>query len=151
MKWLRPAPFWMMLVLATAASLACAQTAREAEPLAPQTRRLDDAPEYGGVVTSQALTSLGHFFHAKFTESWNTQSDVDAYILLVRERPSPRGGSEIQVISSDRVVFRAFLPRSYAAVLALTESAVEIAHRNVVEMGLQMLLFGDPDQARAAF
>lgn len=141
----------MFLMFATAAALARAQTGLEADTPAQQSRRLDDTPEYGGVVTSQALTGLGHFFHAKFTEGWNTQSDVDSYVLLVKERPSPRGGSEIQVLSGDQVVFRSYLPRSYAAVAALSESAVDISYRNVVQQNLQNLLFDDPDLARSAY
>jgi len=140
----------LLLMLVTALP-AWAQDSLEPVPsvLAPQ--RLGNFPEYGGVVTNQALTGLGHFFHAKFTEGWNTQSDIDAYVLLVKERPSPRGGTEILVYSSDTLLFRASLPRSYSAIASLSELAVETAHKNAVETGLQALLFEDPDLARSAF
>ena len=140
----------VMLLLAVVTVWAHAQSGADVEALAPPARRSDDAPEYGGVVTSQVITGLGHFFHAKFTEGWNIRSDVDAYILLVRERPSPRGGSEIQVLYNDQVVYRSYLPRGHAAVAALSESAVEVAYQNVVQANLQNLLFDDPDLARAA-
>ncbi len=145
------ARLWMLLLMLAPASPAWAQVSMEAEPSALAQQRLGDFPEYGGVVTNQAVTSLGHFFHAKFSEGWNTQSDIDAYVLLVKERPSPRGGTEILVFSSDTLIFRAPLPRSYPAIAALSESAVETAHKNAVETGLQALLFEDPDLARSAF
>jgi hypothetical protein len=128
-----------------------AQAVIEAEAPAIAPRRLADFPEYGGVVTNQTVTSLGHFFHAKFTEGWNTQSDIDSYVLLVKERSSPRGGTEILVFSNEAVVFRAPLPRSYPAIEALSDSAVETAHKNALDAGLQALLFEDPDLARSAF
>jgi curli production assembly/transport component CsgE len=145
------AKLWMLLLLLAPVSPTWAQSSIEPGPSALAPQRLGDFPEYGGVVTNQAVTSLGHFFHAKFTEGWNTQSDIDAYVLLVKERPSPRGGTEILVYSGDALVFRAPLPRSYPAIAALSESAVETAHKNAVETGLQALLFDDPDLARSAY
>jgi len=151
MNWPGFAKLWMLLLVLTLAAPAWAQSAPETKPPALSPQRLGDFPEYGGVVTNQTVTSLGHFFHAKFTEGWNTQSDIDSYVLLVKERTSPRGGTEVLVFSSDTLVFRAPLPRSYPAIEALSESAVETAHKNAVETGLQALLFDDPDLARSAF
>jgi hypothetical protein len=145
------AKLWILLLMLAPASSAWAQAGKRPEAEALALQRLGDFPEYGGVVTNQAVTSLGHFFHAKFTEGWNTQSDIDSYVLLVKERASPRGGTEVLVISNDTVVFRAPLPRSYPAIAALSESAVETAHKNAVETGLQTLLFDDPDLARSAY
>lgn len=145
------AQLWMLLFMVAPPSPGWAQASIEPEPSGFAQQRLGDFPEYGGVVTNQALTSLGHYFHAKFTEGWNTQNDIDSYVLLVKERSSPRGGTEVLVISNDTVVFRAPLPRSYPAIAALSESAVETAHKNAVETGLQTMLFEDPDLARSAF
>jgi curli production assembly/transport component CsgE len=111
----------------------------------------NDAPEYGGLVLSQVLTSLGDYFHTKFAEGWSAQKDAADYVLTVRERSSPKVGTEIQVLAGDDLVFRSLLPRSYAQVAALTEAAVEQVHNRVVESGLQNLLFNDPDVARSAF
>ena len=143
-------PCMLLLLLASALPIR-AQAVIEAEVPASVPLRLADFPEYGGVVTNQTVTSLGHFFHAKFTEGWNTKSDIDAYVLLVKERPSPRGGTEIVVLSNDAMVFRSPLPRSYPAIEALSEAAIETAYKNAVETGLQAFLFEDPDLARSAF
>jgi Curli assembly protein CsgE len=112
---------------------------------------LGDSPEYGGIVTSQVLTSLGHYFHNKFTENWNTYGDIQTYVLLVREVYSPRYGTEIRVIYNERIVFRGVLPRNLVAVADIGRSAAETAHSNVVEIGLQSLLFNDPDAAKSDF
>jgi len=145
------AQLWMILFMLASPSPGWAQAIMDPEPSGLAYPRLGDFPEYGGVVTNQALTSLGHHFHSKFTEGWNTKSDIDSYVLMVKERSSPRGGTEVLVVSNDNVVFRAPLPRSYPAIAALSESAVETAHKNAVEMGLQTMLFEDPDLARSAF
>lgn len=105
--------------------------------------------EYGGLVLAQVLTSLGQHFHTKFAEGWSTQRDAESYVLSVRERLSPKVGTEIQVWSADVIVFRAVLPRSYSAVAALSESAVEQVHNTVVQTSLQDLLFDDPDRVRS--
>jgi curli production assembly/transport component CsgE len=105
--------------------------------------RLDDAPEYGGVVVDQTLTAYGHYFYGKFSEGWREQSDADSYVLSVREKPSPRGGTEVLIYSNETVVFRAVLPRGFGYVANLSSM--------VVESGLQAALFGDPDLAKSAF
>jgi hypothetical protein len=110
-----------------------------------------EATEYGGIVTSQVLTSLGHYFHSKFTEGWDTFPDAQSYVLLVRELYSPRFGTEIRVLYNERIVFRSVLPRSLVAVADIGRSAAETVHNNVIEIGLQSLLFSDPDAAKSDF
>lgn len=103
------------------------------------------ASEYGGVLTNQAITSLGHYFHERFAEAWSTRKDSEAYTLSVKERSSPRVGTEMQVIFMDLVVFRGNLPRNLSAISAMAESAAETSYRNISDMTLQALLFNDPD------
>ena len=135
-----------------AASLACAQDAPEPAPGTSTSRNAaEDVPEYGGLVLAQVLTSLGLHFHTKFAESWSSQKDAEAHVLLVRERLSPKVGTEIQVLSGDAVVFRSVLPRSYAVVALLADSAAEQVQNKVTETALQNLLFNDPDMARSAY
>jgi Curli assembly protein CsgE len=123
----------------------------DGEVATSQSPAMGDAPEYGGVVTSQVLTSMGHYFHNKFTEAWNNYGDIQTYVLLVREFYSPRFGTEVRVIYNDKVVFRGVLPRNSVAVADIGRSAAETAHSNVVEIGLQSLLFNDPDAAKSDF
>jgi len=108
-----------------------------------------ERPEYGGIVSGQTITNLGNYFHAKFSEAWSTQANNDRYVLLVRERQSPRGGTEMQVISGDQVVFRGFLPRTYPATAALAEASAESVTQNLVQASLQETLFDDPDMSRS--
>jgi hypothetical protein len=105
--------------------------------------------EYGGVVTNQTITSLGYFFHTRFSEFWSQQSDSENYTLTVRERSSTRAGTEMQVLFGDALVFRGTLPRNVSAITAMAEAAAEMAHKNVVDLSLQQLLFNDPDMANS--
>ena len=110
-----------------------------------------ERPEYGGIASAQTITNLGYFFHAKFSEAWNTQVNNDRYVLLVKERQSPRGGTEMQVITGDQVVFRGILPRTYPATAALAEASAEAVTQNLVQASLQETLFNDPDMSRSGY
>jgi Curli assembly protein CsgE len=112
---------------------------------APAQSRGSSAAEFGGVVTSHALTPFGYWFHGWFTQQWNTHADVDVYQLLVRERLLPRGGSEVQIYLGETLLYRANLPRNQQQIISLAESAVDTVYDNAVEQGLQALLFKDPD------
>ena len=118
---------------------------------APKVFKPTDPLEYGGIVNGQTLTNIGNYFHAKFTEAWSSQPNFDKYVLLVREKLSPRGGTEIQVIENDRLVYRNFLPRNYAAVLGLTEGAAESVQQVLVQSAVQNALFNDPDLAVSGY
>jgi len=129
-------------------------TAAAQTPAAPQKVSIATAkqsslplPELGGVVTSQALTQYGQWFHAGFTQAWGAHADIDGYQLLVKERLLPRGGSEVQIFSGENMVYRAMLPRNPVQIAALSEAAVELAYQNAAEQGLQALLFRDADMA----
>ena len=145
----------MVMVLAIGAGIAGpvgAQTPGPAQASeAPTVFRPTDPLEYGGIVNGQTLTNIGNYFHAKFTEAWSAQPNFDKYVLLVREKPSPRGGTEIHVIENDRLVYRNFLPRNYAAVLGLTEAAAESVQQVLVQSAVQNALFNDPDMAGSGY
>jgi curli production assembly/transport component CsgE len=145
-------PLTLMFALSLmGASLVHAQQKPDLEGDTKKPSSVEDVPEYGGVVIDQTLTGLGRFFYVKFSEGWSTQSDVESYVLSIKERPSQRGGTEIFVSSNEQVVFRTALPRSYPAVVSVSEMAVERVHQSVVDLNLQSLLFNDPDLAKAAF
>lgn len=135
-------------VTALAVSLALPTFAQEnpdEEAVEATLPNVSGATEYGGILTNQALTSLGHYFHARFAEAWSTRKDSEAYTLSIKERSSPRVGTEMQVIFADQVVFRGNLPRNLSAISAMAESAAETSYRNISDITLQALLFNDPD------
>lgn len=145
----------LAVVLAIGASLAAPVGAQTPGPApageTPTVIKPTDPLEYGGIVNGQTLTNIGNYFHAKFTEAWSSQPNFDKYVLLVREKLSPKGGTEIQVIENDRLVYRNFLPRNYAAVLGLTESAAESVQQVLVQSAVQNALFNDPDLAVSGY
>jgi len=145
----------MAVVLAIGTGLAAPAGAQTPGPVqageAPTVFKPTDPLEYGGIVNGQTLTNVGNYFHAKFTEAWSAQPNFDKYVLLVREKLSPRGGTEIQVVENDRLVYRNFLPRNYAAVLAMTEGAAETVQQQLVQSAVQNALFNDPDMVGSGY
>lgn len=126
--------------------------AQEAEPEGERTPALNgDLPEYGGVVVDQTISVLGRFFYVRFSEGWSQLSDTDSFALAIRERPSPRGGTEIQVISNDSVVVRQFLPRSYPAAGGLATAMVERVHGSLKQLLLQAVAGEGGDLARHGY
>lgn len=111
----------------------------------------EDGLEYGGIVSAQTLTGSGHAFFVRFSEGWSQFDDVDDKVVLVKERPSPRGGTEMQVWISEDLLMKTPLPRNHVSVLAASERAVEFVHQRVQETQLQALLFNDPDLAKSGY
>ena len=124
-----------------------AQGAAESAPVAASL----EAPEIGGVITNETLTSLGYLFHSKFAEFWSQQDDADSYALAVKEKISQRAGTEVQVFFGEYMVFRGNMPRSVATVTDMALLAAEKTHERVVELGIQTLLFNDPDMAGSGY
>jgi len=111
----------------------------------------EPAAEYGGLVTRQVLTSMGQLFHAKFTELWQTKENFEKFNILVKERPYPRGGTEIQVLYADQVMFRRYLPRDVRTLAKLSEDAADVVHTRASEFDIQKLLFSDEDLAPSGY
>jgi len=107
----------------------------------------DPMVEYGGIVSRQVTTSFGQLFHSKFVELWNTKEGFDKFNILVKERPYPRGGSEVLVISDDAVLFRRGMPRDWRTLLGMSAEAVDVAFARASEIEVDRLLFKDPDLA----
>jgi len=105
----------------------------------------DPLMEYGGIVSRQVTTSFGQLFHSKFVELWNTKEGFDKFNISIKERPYPRGGSEILVISDDAVLFRRGMPRDWRTLLGMSAEAVDIAFARVSEIEVERSLFKDPD------
>jgi hypothetical protein len=130
---------WVLLTLAWGPMAAQAQVGS------------DPMMEYGGIVSRQVTTSLGQLFHSKFVELWNTKEGFDKFNILVKERPYPRGGSEVLVISGDAVLFRRGLPRDWRTILDMSAEAVDIAFARASEIEVDRLLFKDPDLAQSGW
>lgn len=148
-------------LLRGAAALALSSLLLHAAPAPAQTSGADgaviptdsslDHSEYGGVVTRQVISSLGHYFHARFVELWQAKENVETFNLFVKEQPYPRGGTEVQVIFGDTLLFSQRLPGNINAVMRLCEEAAEISATKVVELNLQAQLFRDADLAPTGF
>ena len=137
---------WLGLVLVFSAQ------AQELEsPLEDPRNTSELSSEYGGLVTRQVLTSMGQLFHAKFTELWQTKENFEKFNILVKERPYPRGGTEIQVLYADQVMFRRYLPRDVRSLAKLSEDAAELVHARASEFDIQKLLFSDEDLAPSGY
>lgn len=120
-------------------------------PLEDPQQNSELTSEYGGVVTRQVLTSMGQLFHAKFTELWQTKENFEKFNILVKERPYPRGGTEVSVLYADQVMFRRYLPRDARALAKLSEDAAEAVYARASEYDIQRLLFSDEDLAPSGY
>jgi len=117
-------------------------------PLSAQAQvAADPLMEYGGIVSRQVTTSLGVLFHSRFVELWSGKEGIEKFNIVIRERPYPRGGSEMWVISGDMVFFRRGLPRDWRSILRMSAEAVDIVLEKAKENELEGLLFSDPDMA----
>jgi len=110
-----------------------------------------ELPEYGGVVVDQTLSGLGRAFYVRFSEGWSQLAETESFALAVKERPSPRGGTEVQILSNDSVVLRQFLPRSHAAVINLATTLVERVHGTLKMQMLQAAAGEGGDLARHGY
>lgn len=114
-------------------------------------KQVELSSEYGGLVTRQVLTSMGQLFHAKFTEMWQTNENFDKFNILVKERPYPRGGTEVLVVYEDQVMFRRALPRDVRTLVKLSEEAALSVYDRASEFDVQRLLFTDVDLAASGY
>ena len=146
----RVAPALLAIALLVPAAYAQQDDTRVETPAPPETP-LTEPQEYGGIVTDQSVTSLGHEFARRFSESWSRQSRADGYVLSIRERSSPRYGTEVLVVQDDDVMFRNVLPRSFWAVSALAENAAELVANRLAELAIQQLLFENADLAKTPY
>ena len=121
------------------------------KPLEDTRNNVGLSNEYGGVVTRQVLTSMGQLFHAKFTELWQNKENFEKFNILVKERPYPKGGTEVWVVYADQVMFRRYLPRDARALARLSEEAANSVYDRASEFDIQRLLFTDEDLAPSGY
>lgn len=123
--------FWLLLCLA-ALCLSAPASAREA---------------VAGLVTSQSVTVAGQDFCRHFTAAWREYDGSDAFAIAIRERPSARWGSEVDIEFAQRRVFHARLPPARAAMQSLARDAAATVLQAVREADGQRRLNIDPDLA----
>ena len=125
--------------------------AQDAAPASLQSAT--EAPEYGGIVTREVLTSQGYNFFLKFSEAWREQDDYEKFNILVKERPYPRGAgqTEILIAWSDLVIVRQFLPRDLQRMTELAVRSAGVVREKILDIEVQSLLFNDPDIAASGY
>ncbi len=100
---------------------------------------------YAGVVVDQTITVAGHDFYQHFVALWRDKEMADRYEISVHERPSARWGNQIWIEYAQRRVFQVFLPGARGKIKAVSEMAVDVAYKNVIDTEVQRLLFREPD------
>jgi curli production assembly/transport component CsgE len=96
-----------------------------------------------GILVNQTVTVAGQEFHAAFAALWADKPEIPAYGLAIRERPSARRGTTVEVEHANQIVFRAYLPPARAQIRPLAEQAVEMVYENAVAAQVQLLLRDD--------
>lgn len=102
-----------------------------------------------GIVVNQTVTVAGQEFHAAFAAAWADKPELAGHGLAIRERPSARRGTTVEVEHRGRVVFRAHLPPSRAQIRPLAEQAVDMVYDSAVAAQVQQLMRDDdlaPDE-----
>lgn len=125
-------------------------------PLAVHAAAADEAgrslePDGWGIVTSQAITVSGQEFCRYFLAEWLDMPGSDRYTIAIRERPSPRWGTQVWVEYGPRRVLQVQLPPARTALKALGESAAESAYQAVLDAERQRTLILDADLAPDEF
>jgi curli production assembly/transport component CsgE len=96
-----------------------------------------------GIVVNQTVTVAGQEFHAAFAAIWADKPEISGYAMAIRERPSARRGTTVEVEHDYRVVFRATLPPARAQIRPLAEQAAEAVYEIAVAAQLQLLVRDD--------
>jgi curli production assembly/transport component CsgE len=103
----------------------------------------DAADSIDSILVNQTVTVAGQEFHAAFASLWSDKPSLPGYALAIRERPSARRGTTVEVEHGNQTVFRAYLPPSRAQIRALAEQAVAIVYEDAVAAQVQHLLRDD--------
>ncbi|WP_322048680.1 CsgE family curli-type amyloid fiber assembly protein [Paraburkholderia sp. J67] len=104
--------------------------------------------QFGGTVTTDAVTLAGRDFFTWFARTWGDIPLSERYVVAIHERPSGRYGSLIWVEYQQKRVFQTFLPIARANVRPVAESAANLAFQTVIQGDLSNLLFQDKDMAK---
>ena len=115
----------------------------------PEPVRTAEHHAIADILVNQTVTVAGQEFHAAFAALWADKPEIPGYGLAIRERPSARRGTTVEVEHGNRVVFRAYLPPARSQIRPLAEQAVEMVYENAVAAQVQQLLRDDdlaPDE-----
>ena len=95
------------------------------------------------LLVNQTITVAGQEFHTAFAALWVDRPGMPGIALTIRERPSARRGSTIDVEHANRVIFSAPLPPARAQIRPLAAQAVQIVHEHAVAQQVRQLLRDD--------
>lgn len=115
-------------------------------PAAAQVSDPDAALKHDAVdsiLVNQTVTVAGQEFQSTFAALWSDRPSLPGYALAIRERPSARRGTTVEVEHANRIVFRAWLPPARAQIRALAAQAADIVYEDAVASQVQHLLRDD--------
>ena len=95
------------------------------------------------ILVNQTITVAGQAFHAAFAALWADLPAMPGVGLAIRERPSARRGTAVEVEHANRIVFSAVLPPARANIRPLAEQAVQVVHEHAVAQQVRRLLRDD--------
>jgi curli production assembly/transport component CsgE len=110
---------------------------------------LTRAQAIDGILVNQTITVAGQEFHSAFAALWSDKPELPGYGLAIRERPSARRGTTIEVEHAGRLVFRAWLPPARAQIRPLAAQAVEQVYDEAAAAQVRQLMHDDdlaPDE-----
>lgn len=98
-----------------------------------------------GIVINRTITVLGKDFYHYFVTAWRNKDGDNRYTITIYERPSARWGSEIWIDYQRNQMFHTFLSPARQAARKVSEEAVDIVHRNIIENEIRRALFQSED------
>lgn len=141
----------VVIALLVCASLAAAQGTDTAPDAFDATRNKLRGDIDGGAVINQTITVAGQDFFQYFTEIWRDKQGSDRHILVIRERPSARAGTQIWIEFGNKRAFQSVIPPRRAAIKPISQQAVEQVYQVVIDAQLSSLQSRDPDIAPDEF
>lgn len=138
---MKPAAIIPKLILPCLLVLHMAGAASHA--LAPDAGSAAQQEAIDGIVVNQTVTVAGQEFHAAFAALWSDKPPLPGYALAIRERPSARRGTTVDIEHGNRIVFRAWLPPARAQIRLLAQQAVDIVYEDAVAAQVKHLLRDD--------
>lgn len=107
---------------------------------------IDD--RYQGTVLNQTVSRFGQTFYHLFVLSWRDNILNERYSIVIKEKVTPRHGSQIFIDYQSRRVYQTYLPPAISSIRSLSENAVNQVYEKIMDVDVQRLLMLEPDLAR---
>jgi curli production assembly/transport component CsgE len=104
-----------------------------------------------GLIIDNTVTVIGREFYHHFSRYWTEQGLLTDYNLTVREQPTARFGSRIEVEWNRMRLFQVFLPPTRSNIEVSARRAAQAIAQHFKMMEIQKLLFVNPDLAPDEF